>query len=138
MNRIRVTVTAAILSLLASTGAEAQTRYYMRSGPIAPKTAAAATPPRNPSACSIAPDRIINNLNPGFKILGDVTIAFTGNDADAKVAIQAHCESFKDTTICEGFQASGGKLRMRAFSGTSAFAGNNGRVFAYAGTCTPN
>jgi hypothetical protein len=138
MNRIRVAVSAAVLSLLASTAAQAQTKYYMRSGPIAPKKeAAAATPPKNGSTCSIAPDRIINNLNTGFKILGDVTVAFTGNNADAKVAIQAHCESFKETTICEGFQAGAGKLRMRAFSGTSEFAGNNGRVFPYAGSCTP-
>jgi hypothetical protein len=138
MNRIRMAVSAAVLSLLASTGTEAQTKYYMRSGPIAPKTeAAASTPPRTASSCSIAPDRIINNLNAGYRILGDVTVAFTGGNADAKIAIQAHCESFKETTICEGFQPSPGKLRMRAFSGTSQFAGNNGRVYPYAGTCTP-
>lgn len=140
MNRIRMAVSAAVLSLLASTAAQAQTKYYMRSGPIAPKTeAAAATPPKNPSGCNLTAGQIINNFSGSYTPLGDVTVSFSGGDADAKAAIQAHCESFAQTNVCEGFLTSPGKLRMRAFNAVKPImGGNNGRTFPYAGFCTKN
>jgi len=140
MKRISAVIAASVLSMLACTGVDAQTKYYSRSL-VAPKKAAAATttPPSTTASCSLSSGRILWGFGSGsYTALGDVSVAFNGTDAQAGAMIKAHCESFKETNTCEGFMPTSTTLRMRAFKASAAeYVTNNSRVFPYAGSCTP-